>query len=277
MSGASDGTLFVHYPCFDGLVSGAIASDYLETNRGWTIGRIVTVNYDRQASWLAEELPQNSAVVDFLYHPAATFWADHHATTFLNDEVRISFECYLRERIHLYDRTAPSCAKLLWDHFGAVSSDVERYGEMAYWANRTDSAEYASVEEAIFGTSPALQINATLALRNDSEYGIRLLRSMRTMTLAQIAALPEVRSKADEVRERTEIGLRDIASAVRLEPSGIAVFEARPSENAIINRSRAMRTRKSPQCGIRGSTSKASTSARFSESTAVAGTGESLR
>jgi hypothetical protein len=103
VTGDSPATLYLHYPCFDGVMSAALAWDFLETSQHWTIAHAMPVNYDGSAGWLARKLPARSAVVDFLYHPGAAFWADHHATTFLSDAVRGDFEARASEFV-AYDR-----------------------------------------------------------------------------------------------------------------------------------------------------------------------------
>lgn len=233
---STDGALLLHFPCFDGLVSAALARDYLETHAGWRSTEFGFVNYNQQTTWLESRLPPVAAVVDFLYHPDAVFWADHHGTTFASPEAARHFASRGSGRTLLYDRSSPSCAMLLWNHFGEMSSDRERYGEMAAWADRIDSARYASVEEAVFGESPAMRINASLSVDATPQYGEFLLRCMRTMTLAEIAASPEVEPKAADVRRRTELGLADVAAAAHRRHGTIAVFAGTPSDGAQINR-----------------------------------------
>jgi len=230
------GTLFLHYPCFDGLASAAIAWDFLETQEGWSIDQLRFVNYDVQAQWLEKPLPNDSAIVDFLYHPDARFWADHHGTTFASDEARRSFEGRTDGRILLYDRTSPSCAMLLWNAFGSVSSDAKRYRELAYWANRIDAAVYDSVNEAIFGwENPAAEINLSLSL-GDERYGEMLLRSFRELALSDIASLPDVKVRVDEVRRRAELGLSFLRDHIRLEAGHIAVADVAPPSDVTVNR-----------------------------------------
>src|SRR5437867_9299784 len=78
-----EGTLYLHFPCFDGLVSAVLASDFLEQN-GWKFNRrFCPVNYHLRPTWISSHLRPPCAVVDFLYHSDAQFWADHHSTTFL--------------------------------------------------------------------------------------------------------------------------------------------------------------------------------------------------
>src|SRR5215469_11530097 len=106
-------TVYLHFPCFDGIVSAALAILLLNRLRGWRFDSIQGVNYDMQAGWLNTDLADRSCVVDFLYHPQAKVWCDHHATTFVNSKLRADFE----NRSHTfrwYDQNSRSTARLLW-------------------------------------------------------------------------------------------------------------------------------------------------------------------
>ncbi len=46
-------TLYFHYPCFDGIVSAALAWEFLETQKGWRVGELCPVNYTVRNTWLA--------------------------------------------------------------------------------------------------------------------------------------------------------------------------------------------------------------------------------
>jgi len=236
LASSTEGSLFLHYPCFDGLVSAAIAWDFLESSQGWRLAAICPVNYDRRDTWLTTPLPSQSVVVDFLYHPDAAFWADHHPTTFINEESRLNFELRTDKRFFLYDPKATSCAKLLWERVGYASSDPTRYAEMAVWADRTDSATYDSVDEAIFGTQPALRIARSLSAGQDQEYCAFLLQAMHALTLEEIAELPEVASRESDVRVRTQKGIDLVNERIAMQSGGIVVVDVDEAPDAIVNR-----------------------------------------
>lgn len=216
--------LYFHSPCFDGIVSCVIAWDFLESTQGWKLKQFRPVNYDRRKNWLSSRLHTPSAVVDFLYHPQAQFWADHHLTTFVSEEARRHFERRKAPWLFYSDR-AGSCALLLWnrlaDSFGFRNS---RYEKMVEWADRIDSAQYASVGEAILGEEPALQIRASLSLQNDYDYCERLVRELRHRTLEEVAQLPEVKARSEQVRLMIEAGLERFRKGARLEGE-IVVFD----------------------------------------------------
>src|SRR6266550_6550167 len=155
-------TLYFHSPCFDGIVSAVLTWDFAEAVLKWKVGKLQPVNYHLRSSWLAERLSQPCAVVDFLYHPQATFWADHHSTTFLSTETERDFD-RRRSALLMYDESADACAQLLWDRLETVFQYRNpRYAELVSWATKTDAARYSSVGEAIEGTAPALRINGSL-------------------------------------------------------------------------------------------------------------------
>lgn len=228
-------TLHLHFPCFDGLISAVLASDFLENALGWEIGRFCPVNYNRLGKWRSEELALNSAVVDFLYHPEAFFWADHHITSFTDESDRSALNAQ-SGRILIYDPNTPSCALLLWDYLRDKLSSPERYQDMVFWANKIDSARYDSVDEAIFGSNPAMEISQSLAILNDEEACDLLVRSLRKGSLEQVSSLPQIRDAASEVRRRVMAGLDAVGRSIRMEAGDIAVFEADQDNDLNISR-----------------------------------------
>jgi len=209
--------------------------DFLETREGWGQVTLHPVNYHLGDGWLASSLEEPSAVVDFLYHPQAAFWADHHLTTFLTTQAREDFESRQGPAL-VYDPSAGSCAGLLWRHLAAgFGYRNPRYEQLVAWAEKTDAARYDSVEEAILPSSPALRISAGLALDGREEYCEGLVGALRRMTLEEVANLPEVRRRYEEVQALTRAGLARFQLGSRSEEDEIVVFDV-DSKGVIINR-----------------------------------------
>jgi hypothetical protein len=227
--------IYLHFPCFDGVISAVLAAEILEKRFGWAVDGYRPVNYDRMGDWRSERLPQRSAVVDFLYHPDPQMWADHHATAFVVPGDRAELDC-AGGRLLVYDANSPSCAMLLWKRFPDCFESSERLGEMAYWANKIDSASYSSVVEAVRGESPASQISYSLAIRHDAEYCDFLVRNLRTSDLAYVAALPDVEEPAREAQRQIEAGLDQVAGHIAMNIGDIAVCDVTQSPGTIVNR-----------------------------------------
>jgi hypothetical protein len=227
--------LYFHSPCFDGIVSCVLTWDFLETCQDWSVEEIHPVNYDSKAIWLSISLSPKSAVVDFLYHPDAQFWADHHSTTFLSEDAKRDFERRM-SRWFVYDERGGSCSMLLWKHFAnSFGYRNLRYQNLVEWADRIDSAQYKSVKEAIFGTNPALRINLSLALTDDQEYYRNLVKLLKSETLDDVAALPEVKARSKQAESMIRAGMDRFVKGSRLESDEIAVYDV-DSTDAIISR-----------------------------------------
>src|ERR1039458_3584660 len=212
-------TLYFHYPCFDGLVSAVLASEFLENHEHWHIGEFQPVDYTLRHSWLSNDLKKPCAIVDFLYHPQAEFWADHHQTSILTSTAKEDFQRRKSKFCLLFDARARSCASLLFQRLRRFLTHKPHMEEMAAWAEKIDSAAYSSVEEAILGDAPALRIARTLSAEEETgaEYARFLLRQLRDHDLSYVAALDEVKSREDRVRRSILNGLQRVKARLRSE------------------------------------------------------------
>lgn len=216
------GTVYFHSGCFDGVVSSIIAADFLEELAGWSSSEFRPVDYTLGKRWAGEPLPVRSAVVDFLFHPGAQFWADHHPTTFVHSGPPGPER---NGTWRLYDKVAPSCARLLLNRLPAAFRRTSKHDELARWADKTDTAQYASVEEALFSAEPAMQIHAALGTRMGHEMAPYLIRALREESLDQVAGRPQVLSLARAARASLEDALAQVRSALRRLPGEVAYFD----------------------------------------------------
>jgi hypothetical protein len=216
-------TLYVHFPCFDGVISGVVATLALERSRRWKFKTILPVNYDLQRDWLSASLPRHTAVVDFLFHPQAEFWVDHHPTSFLTPELQTRFE-QRKDANWIYDRSSGSCASLLWRTVAHSLHGDQRLEEMVHWAEKIDSAAYTSVEEAFSTAHPALVLSKSLAVKSDAEYCRFLITTLRAASLEEAIRLPEVQTRFVCAQERSAAGLERARQETRL-IGDVAVLE----------------------------------------------------
>jgi hypothetical protein len=227
-------TVYLHFPCFDGVVSAALACEYLERKRGWTTKEIVPVNYSARASWLTTPLAKPAAVVDFLFHPDADFWADHHQTTFLTPALEARFR-RLSSPDFLYDAGASSCAEVIWRRVYRTLREP-RFKDMVVWARRIDGARYNSVEEAVLGDAPPLRISLSFLRDSSPEYCRFLVESLRTKSMAEVAASHRVDTLYRSARKAIESGQKLFGKTARLEKDGIVVFHVEKNGDEIMSR-----------------------------------------
>ncbi len=228
--------MYFHSPCFDGLISAVLIHDYLGT-RGHDRVELHPVNYHLNDSWASTRLESPAAVVDFLYHPEAGIWFDHHATTFLSASFE---EDYQRRRGSLvaFDRHSPSCALMIWNARLQLTGDHE---SKVMAADMIDSARYESPQQAVFGDAPAFRINASMAVGETDDYTRFLVRHLLTNSLEATAALPEVDARYRRYRDLRDLGMKGFIPSPDLETrdgylltdEGVLLFAVDGSEGMI--------------------------------------------
>lgn len=208
--------------------------DFLEVAQGSKVEDLIPVNYELKPSWLTTSLKSPAAVVDFLYHPQAEVWADHHLTTFVTSEAELDFKN--REGpLVVYDSSAGSCAGLLWRHLlTRFSYRNEFYQPLVQWAEKIDGARYDSVEEAVLGDHPALRIRSSLAVEGAQNYSVDLARALRDKTIDEVSELAWVKSKVRRTRKLLKAGLDRFSKNSHVE-NDIVVFDVDTSD-VLINR-----------------------------------------
>lgn len=217
--------LFFHRD-FDGICSAAVFLAYASrTNISDSREvRLTAVDYDLKKSWADTALPRVSAVVDFLYHPDAEWWFDHHPTTFVKAEWELSFK---PDRQHVWNTNYKSCPGLILDSVldPTLQEDLKaRFRGHTEWSEIIDMAQYSSPKQVIEAKESALQINLSLAANNDPEYLIFLVRCLEEKSLDEVAALEEVAQWYEVGKTRQEESISYMAQ-VGERKNGVAFFD----------------------------------------------------
>jgi len=214
------GHLYFHTQCFDGVLSAALLLEWLRAAKGWKHCSLHPVGYEVRATLWPGKLEQPAAVVDFLFHPDAEFWFDHHETAFSVFRAPASLS-----QTQIFDSSAKSAAGLIWRHlFRTHHHREDRFRPAIAWANKIDSAGYESVDEAFSTDSPAMTIRAALMGASDRMCG-RLVELLSTASLQDCARDAEVAARAAAVSRRTDELSRLVASSAHLTDDGIVMVE----------------------------------------------------
>jgi hypothetical protein len=228
--------LYFHSPCFDGLISAVLLSDHLRTTTAGSV-ELHPVNYDLNDTWETLRLEMPAAVVDFLYHPDASIWFDHHATTFISRAFERSYQTR-KDSLIVYDRNSRSCSMLIWKAELRLSGD---HFHKVLAADLIDSADYKSPEEAVFGDTPAMRINASFAVGETAEYSKSLVELLLHQDLERVAKHPLVRERYVEYVRRRDIGMQRFkptsdlrySDGFRVDPSGVVLFAVDASDGIV--------------------------------------------
>src|SRR5262249_53891823 len=90
---------------FDGVVSAAMLLSLLETTPS-----LHPVDYHLKSYWASMRLDSPAAIVDFLFHPDATVWIDHHVQPFVLSEWA---DLALHHKFYIWDVNALSCPPVI--------------------------------------------------------------------------------------------------------------------------------------------------------------------
>jgi hypothetical protein len=224
--------IYLHKSCFDGVVSAAAAATLLDLTMGKTADGIEPVDYAVKKSWTKTFLSRDACVVDFLYHPMAEFWWDHHSTTFDSDEMLKNFEekksAYIK-----FDPSARSCAGLILESAINLSVDLSpTMLEAIHWADIIDSASYSSPDEAVLHQPIARKIALSFAEDSSSEYHDSLLRNIQLRSLAEIGEMEPFRTAIFRAQSRYSMGLSLMSSSI-VSRLGIACYDLAVSTEII--------------------------------------------
>lgn len=201
---------------FDGRASAAIMLAFLR-ERGDDIEHFTSVNYYLLPEWLHEDFFERhklfrgvrnpAIIVDFLYHPAAVWWFEHHPTTF---KKLVWQKRFRSDKQHHLKPEYPSCTHLVADaltkNFGW--KPPKHIKELVKWLDVIDGARYLSAKQTIEVREPALQVNEYIELQRHSKAANKnIITMLATMPLAGIARRVEVKRFVAAIKKRQKRGI----------------------------------------------------------------------
>lgn len=218
-----------HDNCFDGAASAAVFSRFYRER--------IHSDADIEYRGLAHKAggapidesvfgPDENAIVDFRYSqsPKLTWWFDHHASAFQQPGDEQHFRADNSGR-KFHDPKRKSCtlyiADVARDRFGF---DPAPLGDLLYWGELIDGAQFASPAMAVELKEPALQIMTVLESTRDAGTIESVIRDMQTRSLAEIAQRPNIAHPFRELFARHQQHVELVRHKARL-MDGIVTFD----------------------------------------------------
>jgi hypothetical protein len=202
-------TIYFHKD-FDGFVATALFMRINEHSQliGAETVTFKPVDYELKKFWLKTDLDKPNVVIDFLYHPQADWWFDHHTSTFIKESHKIKYQ---NSEKQFWDVNSPSCADLIKKNLFSLSSlfftheefctIVDEFKEWIYWCDIIDNAKYENPAQIIELNNPCLQINATINSDIDEEYLRSLILAAKMYTPADVVQMSFIKPKIDLVMQ----------------------------------------------------------------------------
>ena len=211
---------------FDGRASAAIVLRFLR-DRGDDIEHFTPVDFDIQDQWLEDDFFKKhrlfrgrhnpAIVVDFLYHPGAAMWFDHHPTSIKRDDWRKAFK---RSKTFNWDSSYPSCCHWVYvalkRNYGWKPPVYFR--ELATWLDVIDGARYRSAKQAIEMKEPALQLKGFIEKAYaDKRLSIFTIKQLAEHPLEDLAANPRIKKIVKAYRQ-------DIATSLAFYRKNLKIY-----------------------------------------------------
>ncbi len=148
--------------------------------RGDNIVSFTPINYSPslKKNWANFKFKQPFIIVDFLYHPKASWWFDHHQTSFIADKWRKGFKS---DQNHAFGSTKKSACDLISGHFKKEFNykPPKFIADLVKWATIIDSASYKSAKEALESKQPAIKLaKATNPINFENNAGAKYFETM---------------------------------------------------------------------------------------------------
>lgn len=188
--------IYFHGGCFDGAASAAVLLYFLR-KRGDGYRNYKPQLYPvNEKKWRAMKLRYPSIIVDYLYHPRAAIWFDHHPTTFIDKRWEKNFR---PDEWHCIVAPYPSSTGLLvrhlQKHFGFKPPAHLR--ELAYWLDIIDSAGFSSSRQLYNFKLPAIQIMTALDYEAKQKLSLsfykKLIGDLSRYPLKRVAKMTRIR------------------------------------------------------------------------------------
>jgi hypothetical protein len=142
------------------------------------------------------EITADDVLTNVPYHPACGLWFDNHLLT----DARTTPEAGFRGRY----AQAPSAARVVHDHYAASHPELACYDALLAETDRLDSANLT--REDVLSPTGYVLLGFTLDDRTGLEglhdYFLALYPAVRDRPLAEVLALPEVRSRVERLHEQ---------------------------------------------------------------------------
>jgi hypothetical protein len=192
-----------HDHCFDGVCSAALFTRFYQ-RRVDSKAEFCYHGLVHRAGQLFDDglfSGDENAIVDFKYSSSSrlTWWFDHHQSAFLTPADAEHFRQDTSGR-KFYGPDFRSCTKFIahtcLTRFGLPVAELE---ELVFWADLIDGARYPDPKTAVEMREPATQLTLVIEGTHEPEFCVRLIPELLSKPLNDVATLPYIQEKFEEL------------------------------------------------------------------------------
>ena len=176
---------------FDGVIAAALLRSLYNHKIS-----LFPVNYHLKKSWYKYPLLAHSAIVDFLFHPRAEMWFDHHDSTFINERWKNEFT---QSSFKVWDPDVPSCPELIQRNLVLPPEILTHFKPYIQWASIIDSANYSNPKQATDLSNPYLLLAKVIENIGDKKKINRLVEKVTTQNINELLEEGWVNQYAEKI------------------------------------------------------------------------------
>lgn len=209
---------------FDGVASAAVMLNFLRS-RGEEIIKFYPVDYKIKSEWPSIKFKNPAIIVDFLYHPNATFWFDHHPTTFLKDSWRERFK---NSKFFHWKTNYSSCCHLVIDELKKFYNfqPPSHFKDLVKWLDVIDGANYKSAKQAIDKKELALKLAAYADKKSkDKKFIVWLIKFLSNSPIKKFFAVPGIKREIAIILKEEKRALEFYRKNLKLVENCIAYID----------------------------------------------------
>lgn len=180
---------------FDGVVAAAILVRLSNVHP-----ELHAVNYHMKSEWASMCLKKPAAVVDFLFHPDADIWFDHHSDPFLKSEWKTNFLKRQHEWMS-WDVNGLSCPVVISEHVKMAKSIRAHFIDYNRWSAKIDSAAYSSPSEATDLENPYILLSKIISYKENISYLSKIVMMISKYGIEKIFDDPKISKLAQDIRK----------------------------------------------------------------------------
>jgi nanoRNase/pAp phosphatase (c-di-AMP/oligoRNAs hydrolase) len=172
----------------------------------------------------------NDILANVPYAKGAGMWFDHHSS----EEERLQFDFEYKGA----SRSAPSCARVVWEYYGGRDRFGDKYDEMLRWVDKVDSGDLSAeeIENPQGWVLLGFIMDPRTGLGRFRDYRIsnyqlmeELIGFCRELPIEEILALPDVQERVARYNEQQELYKAMVRDNARME-GNVLVLDLRNQE-----------------------------------------------
>jgi len=148
---------------FDGIVSAALLATIFKKRGNFQQFIYKPVDFNIKNEWLSMKLEQPAAILDFFYHPDATYYFDHHESSiseqfFGKETVDDDYIC-----LNTKFKSTPAILKYKFQSL----FDFTAYQKILEWSDIIDNSEYPSPKDLYDNSEIYILLNKLISFYQD--------------------------------------------------------------------------------------------------------------